>query len=580
MASSGFGNNRLATGFHKTRAILAEQVAFPSTTPQRAPQSVASSPGNSADDAIEISDDDDSSSESGGMLLNVGDATILQPHHLMAVDDDGEMEEGETKDDEGLEARNPETKESVASESPLIQSTSQTGSLQSDQSGNVERPGTSDTHGRLRLADLSQPELELQFRYIFSYLKREEVDLGRSPVCLGCLQEGHMQASCPEKACIHCGIADKHPSRLCPLVSRCVKCRERGHTSDDCIMGIKVTTVPCDLCGILGHIEDSCPERFFPPSFQVVSSPARVWVSCCHCASKSHYVGDCPELDQNFAPRWSMKSIDYTQIINLSLESNMRTLEKEAENRGLRPEGLSIKGRAGIHYAGNSGTGLSDDDSSEDNFIRPRIETSVRNHTARHDFSFRAPERFPPRSARLGDTGYDRYNPSTHRSQRPRNDWYSTDSFGQRRSRSPSPARLQPRRDDFDDPGIFRRRSRSPREFDRSRADRIRARSPRVRAPSANNIPPHRDDSDHLTQQPLAGRPKDDISIKLPVRKGSTHSNIPTSQANETQETSKNQVVNVGQQSRQDDAMSRGARPVKSTKKSKQTKAAARSSQA
>ncbi|KEF51808.1 uncharacterized protein A1O9_12145 [Exophiala aquamarina CBS 119918] len=574
MASSGFGNNRLATGFHKTRAILAEQTAATSTTSQQAPQSVASSPGNSADDAIEISDDEDSSSESGGMLLNVGNATNLHPHDLMAVDDESEMEEGETRDDEGLEPRNSETKGSVLPESMLIQSASQTGSLQSDLRGHNQRTDTSDPHGRLRLADLSQPELELQFRYIFSHLEREQVDLDRSAVCLGCLQEGHTQASCPERACYHCGIVSKHPARLCPLVSRCTLCRERGHTSDHCLTGIKVTTVPCDLCGILGHIEDSCPERFFPPFYQAASSPARVWVSCCHCASKSHYVGDCPELDQNFAPRWSMKSVDYTQIINLSLESNMRRLEREAESRGLRPKGLSIKGRAGMHHAGKSGT--VSDDSSENDFIRPRIETSVRTHSARHNFSFRAPERFPPRPNWPEDTNFDRYNPSTHRNQRLRNDWYSTDSFGQRKSRSPSPGLLRSRRGDLDDTGTFRCRSRSPYEFDRSRADHIRARSPRVRAPSANNILNRRDNSKHSTQQPLENRPKDDIAINLPVRKGSTNAN-----GNETQKSGNNRGFDGGQQSRQGGSMSRGAPlPTSMKKKSKQTKATARSNQA
>jgi hypothetical protein len=562
MSSSGFGNNRLATGFHKTRAILAEQAALASTS-QPAPLSATSSPGASADDAIEISDDD-SSSESGGMLLNVGNSTLLQHDDLMAIDDEGEAE---------VEARKPKHQESVVEQFTSMQNATPPRLLEGDSSAHILQAGAVDQHPPLRLADLSEPDLELQFRYIFSYLKRDEIDLNCPAVCLGCLQEGHIQKSCPENVCMHCGIAGEHSSRLCPSISRCTKCRERGHTSHNCTAGIKVTTVPCDLCGILGHIETSCPERFFPPSVQDVGVPVKIWVSCCHCASKSHYVGDCPDLDHNFAMRWSMKSIDHNQIINLSLESNMRELEMQAENRGLRPQGLSIKGRAGLHHAGNSSARSTENDSSEDDFIRPKIEPSRRNYSGRHDFSFRSSERFPPPFSRDGDAGYDRYNaPSIQRGQRPRNDWYSTDSFGQRRSRSPSPRLSHSRRDDFDDAETLRRRSRSPRIFDGSRADQIRARSPRMRAPAASNTHSRRGDLEHPTRQPSADQQKGGISINLPMRRGSSNTNLSPSQANEAEGTRKG---------RQGDSSSRGAGQVKSTKKkSKQNKAAAKSSQA
>lgn len=563
MPTSGFGNNRLATGFHKTRAILAEQAALASTS-QNTPLSATSSPGASADDAIEISDDD-SSSESGGMLLNVGNATLLQHDDLMAIDDEGE--------DTELQARKSKHQESVAQQFISVQNATPPRLLEGDSRTHVLQPGAVDQQSPLRLADLSEPDLEMQFRYIFSYLKRDEIDLDRLAVCLACLREGHVQESCPENICTHCGIAGEHSSRLCPSNSRCTKCRERGHTSDRCIAGIKVTTVPCDLCGILGHVETSCSERFFPPSVQAVGVPVKIWVSCCHCASKSHYVGDCPELDQDFALKWSMKSIDHNQIINLSLGSNMRELEMQAENRGLRPQGLSIKGRAGLHHAGNSSTRLTENNSSEDEFIRPKIEPSRRNYSGRHDFSFRSSEPFGPLPSRQGDSGYDRYNAtSTQRSQRPRNDWYSTDSFGQRKVRSPSPGLSYSHRDDFDGSENFRRRSRSPRIFDGSTADKIRARSPRMRAPGANDTHNRRDDLEHPTQQPSAAQQKGGISINLPMRRGSSNTKLSLSQANEAEGTSKG---------RQDESSSRGAGHVKPTKKkSKQTKAAAKSSHA
>jgi len=90
----------------------------------------------------------------------------------------------------------------------------------------------------------------------------------------------------------------------------------------------------------------------------------------------------------------------------------------------------------------------------------------------------------------------------------------------------------------------------------------------------------HRGETDPPTQQLLADRPKDGISINLPVRKGSINSNAPQDQTNVTQERGKDRGIDGGQQSRQDNGTSIGARLVKLTKKSKQTKAAASSSQA
>lgn len=505
MASSGFGNNRLATGFHKTRAILAEQAAI-NPTGQIAPLSATSSSGASAEDAIELSDDE-LSSDGGGMLLNVGNVSSPQPTTRMAIDNESESEE------EG-ELVSPKADDHDMPNATRSQN------LLDETDAHASQPGALDGHALVRLADLSQPELELQIRYVFSYLKRDEIDPNCFAVCLECLQQGHMQETCPENICTHCGSVGEHPSRICPSVARCTRCRERGHSADDCATGITVTTVPCDLCSSLGHPEQSCPERFFPPPRPTQRARVTLWVYCCHCASKSHYVGDCPDLLPSFAPSWSIKPMDPDQIINLSLGSNMKTLEMEAENRGLRPQGLSIKGKAGLHHAGRPASRFSDNNGSEDEFLRPKIEAGRRIQSGRHEFTFRASERFPPPSSdRPADAGYDRYNPpSTSRNQRPRNDWYSTDSFGQRQSKSPSPSH----REDFYDTETFRRRSRSPRVFNDSRVDRVRARSPRMPPPTTAGQP--------QTRHPPVNRPNGGVSVNLPVRRGSSGVNYPPSQ--------------------------------------------------
>lgn len=549
MSSTGFGNNRLATGFHKTRAILAEQAAVKPASPS-APLSVTSSPGASAEDAIEISDDE-SSSEGGGMLLNVGDGFSAQPSGLMTIDnEDQSEEEGE------LRVPEPDNPKTVAESFNAKQSATDSRLLPNPQIARASGPGADNEHAQIRLGDLSQPDFELQTRYVFTSLDRHQIDLNWPAACLGCLQHGHMKDSCPDNTCTYCGLVGEHPARLCPTITRCTRCRERGHTVDDCHARTTVTTVPCDLCGSLGHPELSCPERFFPPRVQPETAPVRLWIYCCNCASKSHYVGDCPDLGESFVTSWSTKSINHSQIINLSLGSNMRDLELQAENRGLRPQGLSIKGRAGLHHADHSGDRHSDNsNSSDDDFLRPKIDNGRQNHSARHDFSFRAPNHLPSPSDRPRDAAYDRYNPpSTSLNRRPRNDWYATDSFGQRHSRSPEPEMSQPRRrNGVNDSENLRRRSRSPAVFDGSRTDRVRPPLPAV---------------------------KGAMSINLPVRRGSSNANDGSGQAIGSATAGGSHIDNGAAKSNENGQQIGTTGAVKMTaRKSKQTKVAAQASQ-
>ncbi|KAK5050340.1 hypothetical protein LTR84_003621 [Exophiala bonariae] len=548
MASPGFGNNRLVTGFHKTRVILAEQAALAQQN-QSAPPSTTSSPGASAEDAIEISDDE-SSSEGGGMLLNVDNAFRPQSGDVMVVDIDSQSEEeGELRESD------PDHSKTAAEILISNQNATDPRLLPNQQNIHVSRPDAHDEYTPRRLADLSEHEFELQTRYVFTSLKRDEIDLAWPAFCLGCLKQGHMKETCPEILCKHCGLVGEHPARLCPSVTRCTRCRERGHSAVDCDVWTTVTATPCDLCGGLGHPEPSCPERFFPSRVQSETGPLELWISCCNCASKSHYVGDCPDLGQSFVTSWSTRSISQKQIINLSLGSNMQELEAQAGNRGLRPQGLSIKGRAGLHHAGNAGGRPSDNNSSEDEFLRPRIGTGQRNQPPRHDFSFRAPERLPPPASRPGDAGYDRYNPpSTSLNQRPRNDWYATDSFGQQRPKSPGPEMSQSHRGNGANAREnFRRRSRSPHVLDGSRMDRVRPPLPAM---------------------------KGAISINLPVRRGSNDGNGSPTQATGVAKTGNSHTNGGVAQSAQNDRLTGSTGAMKMTsKKSKQTKAATRPDQ-
>ncbi|OQU93966.1 hypothetical protein CLAIMM_00398 isoform 3 [Cladophialophora immunda] len=74
--------------------------------------------------------------------------------------------------------------------------------------------------------------------------------------------------------------------------------------------------------------------------------------------------------------RWSLRSFAPDQITNLSLASGMKQREREVANRGLRPEGLKIRGRAALHSARSpSGRQPVDSSDSDEQFLGPRVRT-------------------------------------------------------------------------------------------------------------------------------------------------------------------------------------------------------------
>ena len=304
----------------------------------------------------------------------------------------------------------------------------------------------------VRLANLSADELEKQVRYTLFHLNRDQIDLSRLAVCMTCLQEGHLAKTCPENNCVHCGGQNQHSSRTCPKYRLCLRCRQRGHDSYVCTSKLIENGVPCDLCGLGDHFENKCPQRYFP-----VQTPASdkldLWVSCCNCGSDVHLVGDCPELLPRTAQQaaaWSLRTLNHTQINNLSLATGTRRLEKEALNRNMRPQSLNIRGRANqySHLHPNR-----DDDDDEEPFLRqpvgrrndsPRKSNHIRfsEREAMHDMYRPAPDYRSDAPA-----GRDRPDMPEHRSPPLNRDdrnnrragYYDTDSFGRQRRRSRSP---------------------------------------------------------------------------------------------------------------------------------------------
>ncbi|KAH0842183.1 hypothetical protein AYO21_00191 [Fonsecaea monophora] len=386
---TGFGNNRLATGFRAAPHPAASDASQPSTSDRDGTLNASIPLGDSMDDAIEISDEQDESD--GGMVINVEPTQYHRFSGDMMLDDhdvgDAEMgeEEGGDEDEEEEGETHSQADRDTESQASTRETTQPPSSTERDAhdqlQGDLERFSSTVTHpkavdGRVQacpnLADLSPDELELQLKYAFFHVSRDKVDLNQPAVCLSCLQTGHAERNCPEVTCIHCSAG--HSSRLCPLFQRCTNCRDRGHIADSCPTDLRVTTIPCDICGTSNHTEKSCPQRFLPYGL-ADSGPTRLWVSCCVCASKNHLVGDCPRANKAMAARWSLRSFAPGQITNLSLASGMQQREKEVANRGLRPEGLKIRGRAALHSAGSrSGTRQLDNSDSDERFLNPRAQ--------------------------------------------------------------------------------------------------------------------------------------------------------------------------------------------------------------
>lgn len=417
----------------------------------------------------------------------------------IVISDDEDTEHGEASESELEEG---EEREDTTAKSHKGASNNAP-SDQAQQDGEVSfivdpTPGTA----QLCLRDLGATQLEGQIRYAFWQLPRDEIDLSRPVRCLHCQAEGHIDEACPAKICHHCSAYAQHESVLCPIVKRCHRCRQPGHESCE---DMRNTTIPCDICTLPGHTEDSCPIKHYNRTALRETEELELWISCCACASKSHLVGDCREVPPSHAARWSLRLLDPKKIVNLSIQNGTEKREREAENRNMRPEGIRIRGRANLHYADIDRRDPDDSDEFENFFSHPPPQDR-----RRHELPNRPPPIDPYRSrAESRHERYDRYDAPTNVYRPPRNDYYATDSFGKPRSRSPPRYDQRPYGDS---------RPQSPLSYNSYRFSdedaTIRRSSP---PPGDNPFKRHRQDLPPRAQQ----LPSRGFSIQLPTRKGS-----------------------------------------------------------
>ncbi|KAL4896799.1 hypothetical protein BDV59DRAFT_171572 [Aspergillus ambiguus] len=243
------------------------------------------------------------------------------------------------------------------------------------QNGTVHDPATDSKEDVLRrfsqkypvhpstLADLNQSDMDIQARSVFYDRNIHDINLQLPVACTECLREGHLAEVCPFKECVHCGAWNKHQSSFCPQWRRCQRCRERGHDEQQCASPLKSSAaeIPCDLCGSSDHLELECDFMWKLPRQDPSSGPVLVSISCAHCTSTRHLVGDCPQYQRKpiLSSSWTLRGIDPHMVTNINSVVSGRPGAGGANGqRG----GMKIRGRAD-RYPGSS--------DSEDLMSRP-----------------------------------------------------------------------------------------------------------------------------------------------------------------------------------------------------------------
>ncbi|KAL5046878.1 hypothetical protein BDW71DRAFT_181333, partial [Aspergillus fruticulosus] len=171
------------------------------------------------------------------------------------------------------------------------------------------------------LADLDREDMELQARVMFYNRDINDINLQLPITCMECLQEGHLAEVCPTRECVHCGAWNRHQSSLCPKFRRCQRCRDRGHDAKQCPSALKssASEIPCDLCGSADHLEFDCDYLWKLPRQDTTSAPVLVSISCAHCTSNRHLIGDCPSLTRPFfSSSFTVRGIDPNLITNIN----------------------------------------------------------------------------------------------------------------------------------------------------------------------------------------------------------------------------------------------------------------------
>ncbi|KAI6113699.1 hypothetical protein EV401DRAFT_1866622 [Pisolithus croceorrhizus] len=145
--------------------------------------------------------------------------------------------------------------------------------------------------------------------------------------CKNCGAEGsHKTFECPVLICLTCGARDEHSTRSCPISKTCYTCGMKGHINKTCPNRFSRSVNSdlyddCDRCGSKGHRTNECPTVW--RIYQYVTDEERVLIRenrdarqhlrigqggegyigtddwCYNCANTGHLGDDCDELPRS-----------------------------------------------------------------------------------------------------------------------------------------------------------------------------------------------------------------------------------------------------------------------------------------
>ncbi|KIK99996.1 hypothetical protein PAXRUDRAFT_381108 [Paxillus rubicundulus Ve08.2h10] len=143
--------------------------------------------------------------------------------------------------------------------------------------------------------------------------------------CKNCGAEGnHKTYECPVQICLTCGARDEHSTRNCPISKTCYTCGMKGHINKTCPNRFSRSKPAsdayddCDRCGSMVHKMNECPTLW--RIYQYANDEERILIKqsreekrkfaigeggegyigteewCYNCASAGHLGDDCDEL--------------------------------------------------------------------------------------------------------------------------------------------------------------------------------------------------------------------------------------------------------------------------------------------
>ncbi|XP_056295215.1 zinc finger CCHC domain-containing protein 7-like isoform X2 [Pseudoliparis swirei] len=156
----------------------------------------------------------------------------------------------------------------------------------------------------------------------------------KSPTCVLCGIQGHVQRDCPGRPCPNCALPS-HGLRPC----------ERP----------RVWNQHCHRCGMMGHLSDTCPDTWRQYHFTIRSElPVRPWTAhvlkkkkcpahCCNCSERGHYGYECTKRRMISGTFYSLPYVCHYDTIEDVLQCHPKKQKRDKDQQHL-PEATSESG--------------------------------------------------------------------------------------------------------------------------------------------------------------------------------------------------------------------------------------------